>query len=106
MADPLVLAFVLGAAAAAALVARLAFGIGGRRGLALLVGGFAALAVANLLVMPFTDPGRIASGAVIGFLVGAVVGLVRFGAPTGRRDRDRAGGRDPDVNRNPDRYRP
>ncbi|WP_298455468.1 hypothetical protein [uncultured Cellulomonas sp.] len=106
MADPVVLAFVLGAAAAAALVARLAFGIGGRRGLALLVGGFVVLAVANLLAMPFTDPGRIASGAVIGFLVGALVGLVRFGAPTGRRDQGRDRGTDPDVNRNPDRYRP
>ncbi|WNB85703.1 hypothetical protein [Cellulomonas sp. ATA003] len=91
MPDAVVLAFVLAAAAAAALVARLAFVIGGRGGLSLLIGGFSVLAVANLVMMPFTDPARIASGAALGFVIGAVVGLVRFGAPFTRRPGDGRG---------------
>ena len=81
MPDPTVVALLLGAAAAAALVARAGFWFGGRTGVAILGGGLAALAVVNLSLEPFSDPGRIASGAAIGFVLGAVVGLVRYGAP-------------------------
>ena len=81
MADPTVVALLLGAAAAAALVARLAFWFGGRRGFALLVAGFAALAVLNLAMEAFSAGGRIASGALIGFVVGTLVGLARYGMP-------------------------
>jgi hypothetical protein len=84
MGDPTVVALLLGAAATAALVARLAFWLGGRRGFALLVVGFAVLAVLNLAMPAFSNAGRIASGALIGFVVGTLVGLARYGMPTSR----------------------
>jgi hypothetical protein len=84
MGDPTVVALLLGAAAAAALVARLAFWLGGRRGFALLVAGFALLALLNLTMPAFSDEGRIASGAAIGFVLGTLVGLARYGMPKSR----------------------
>lgn len=89
MGDPRVVAALLIAAASAALVARLAFGLGGRAGRALLVVGAVVLVVANVRIEAFSDVGRLVSGATLGFAVGAVVGLVRFGLPGGRRSRDR-----------------
>jgi hypothetical protein len=85
--DPRVVAALLIAAASAALVARLAFWLGGRAGRALLVGGLAVLVVANVRIEAFSDAGRLLSGATIGFVLGAVVGLIRFGLPASRRIR-------------------
>ena len=85
MGDPTVVALLLGAAAAAALIARLAFWLGGRRGFALLVVGFAVLAVLNLVMPAFSNSGRIASGAAIGFVLGTLVGLARYGMPKSGR---------------------
>ncbi len=81
MGDATVVALLLGAAAASALVARLAFWFGGRRGYVLLVAGFAVLALLNLAMEAFSAGGRIASGALIGFVLGTLVGLARYGMP-------------------------
>jgi hypothetical protein len=81
MGDPIVVALLLGAAAASALAARLAFWFGGRRGFAMLVVGCALLAVLNLAMEAFSNGGRIASGALIGFVLGTLVGLARYGMP-------------------------
>ena len=85
MAEPLVIALLLAAAATAALVARFAFWLGGARAWAILVGCFVVLTAANVVPPAFSDATRIASGAAIGFAIGVVVGLVRYGAPGGRR---------------------
>jgi hypothetical protein len=85
--DPLVVAGLLIAAATAALVARLAFWLGGRAGKAVLAGGLVALLVANLTIEAFDDAGRVLSGATIGFTVGAVIGVIRYGMPPSRRSR-------------------
>jgi hypothetical protein len=81
MPDLTVVALLLGAAAAGALVARLGFWFGGRLGVTVLGGSFAALAVLNLALEPYSDPARIASGGAIGFVIGTVVGLLRYGTP-------------------------
>jgi hypothetical protein len=86
MGDPFVVALLLIAAATAALVARLAFWLGGRRAWVILLGCCVALTVVNVTAPAFSDATRIASGGAIGFTVGTVVGLVRFGVP-GRRPR-------------------
>ena len=85
MGDPQVVALLLGAVAGAALVARLAFWVGGRLGYAIVLGGFVVLALVNLSLEAFSDPARIASGAAIGFTVGTVVGFARFGMSDSRR---------------------
>lgn len=83
--EPLVLALLLAAAATAALVARLAFWLGGRRAWALLAVCFVGLTVVNVTAPAFSDAARIASGAAIGFALGTVAGFVRYGMPSGRR---------------------
>ena len=95
MGQPTVVALILIAAAGAALVARAAFGLGGGRGLALLGGGLAALAVLNLVLPAFSDAARVASGAAVGFVIGTVVGVVRYGVPRRRPPSD--AGRYPDA---------
>jgi hypothetical protein len=85
VAEPLVVALLLAAAASAALVARLAFALGGGRAWAILVVTFVILTALNVTAPAFSAAARIASGGAIGFAVGTVVGLVRFGMPTSRR---------------------
>jgi hypothetical protein len=85
MADPLVIALLLIAAAAAALVARLAFWLGGGRAWAILLACFVVLTALNVTAPAFSDAARVASGGAIGFALGVVAGLVRFGLPGGRR---------------------
>ena len=87
MGDPGVVVGLLIAAASAALLARLAFWLGGRGGKVLLGGGLVALLVANLMIEAFSDAGRVLSGATVGFVVGAVVGVIRYGMPSSRRSR-------------------
>jgi Na+/melibiose symporter-like transporter len=81
MADATVVALLLGAAAAAALVVRLAYWFGGRTAYTVLGVAFALLAVLNLSLPAFSDAGRVASGGALGFLVGVVAGLARYGMP-------------------------
>ncbi len=88
MGDPLVIALLLAAAATAALVARFAFWLGGGRAWAILLACFVVLTAVNVSVPAFSDAARVASGAAIGFALGVVAGLVRFGLPGGRRVRD------------------
>jgi hypothetical protein len=85
MGDPLVIALLLIAAAAAALLARLAFWLGGVRAWVLLLTCFLLLTAVNVTAPAFSDAARVASGAAIGFALGTVAGLVRFGVPTSRR---------------------
>jgi hypothetical protein len=85
MGDPLVIALLLVAAAAAALVARLAFWLGGGRAWAILLAAFAVITTVNVTAPAFSDAARIASGAAIGFAIGVVAGLVRYGLPASRR---------------------
>ena len=85
MAEPLVIALLLAAAGTAAMVARLAFALGGGRAWAILVVSFLVLTVLNVTAPAFSDAARIASGGAIGFALGTVAGLVRFGMPTSRR---------------------
>jgi hypothetical protein len=85
MGDPVVVALLLAAAATAALVARLAFWLGGVRAWVLLLTCFLLLTAVNVTAPAFSDAARIASGAAIGFALGTVAGLVRFGIPTSRR---------------------
>jgi hypothetical protein len=80
----LVVVGLLVAAASAALLARLAFWLGGRPGKAVLAGGLVVLLVANVTIEAFSDAGRVLSGATVGFVVGAVVGVIRFGLPPRR----------------------
>jgi hypothetical protein len=40
--------------------------------------------VANLTIEAYSDAGRIVSGATLGFVIGAVVGVIRFGMPSRR----------------------
>ena len=104
MGDPLVIALLLVAAATAALVARLAFWLGGRRAWLILLGCFVVLTAVNVTAPAFSDAARVASGAAIGFALGTVAGLVRFGLPTSPRppagDEPTSGG-DPAVRRDP-----
>jgi len=85
MGDPLVIALLLIAAATAALVARLAFWLGGNRAWAILLACFVVLTAVNVTAPAFSDAARVASGAAIGFAIGVVAGLVRFGLPSNRR---------------------
>lgn len=85
MGEPLVIALLLIAAATSALVARLAFWLGGVRAWVVLVTCFVLLTAVNVTAPAFSDAARVASGAAIGFAIGTVAGLVRFGLPTSRR---------------------
>ena len=85
MGDPVVVALLLVAAATAALVARLAFWLGGRRAWAVLLAGFVVITAVNVSAPAFSDAARVASGAAIGFTLGTVAGLVRYGMPSDRR---------------------
>ena len=84
MGDPLVVALLLIAAATAALVARLAFWLGGGRAWAILLGSFVVLTAVNVTAPAFSDAARIASGGAIGFTLGTIAGLVRYGLPGSR----------------------
>jgi hypothetical protein len=84
-----VVAGLLVAAASAALVARLAFWLGGGACKAVLAGGALLLLIGNLTIEAYSDAGRILSGATVGFTVGAVVGLIRYGLPRSRETTDR-----------------
>jgi len=85
MGEPLVIALLLAAAASCALVARLAFWLGGVRAWVVLVTCFVLLTAVNVTAPAFSDAARVASGAAIGFAIGTVAGLVRYGLPTSRR---------------------
>ncbi|GAA2720831.1 hypothetical protein [Cellulomonas aerilata] len=87
MGDPVVVAALLIAAASAALVARLAFWLGGRAGRTVLAGGVVLLVVGNVMIEAFSDAGRVLSGATVGFVLGTLVGLLRYGLPASRRAR-------------------
>lgn len=85
MGEALVIVLLLVAAATCALLARLAFWLGGERAWLLLLVTFVVLAAVNVTVAAFSDAARVASGAAIGFALGTVAGLVRFGLPSRRR---------------------
>lgn len=78
----MVIALLLAAAGTAALVARLAFWLGGARAWVLLVACFLVLTALNVTAPAFSDAARVASGAAIGFALGTVAGLVRYGMPS------------------------